>query len=97
MNKLVRVEFTYDSGQRHWLEGEDAERWGASVVGFIHGQRMSPVQWQSGPATDPVREAAKTYIVAKAKYFESADWSSGLRKAMHEAFLALCAAVEGGR
>ena len=49
---LIRVELTYDNGERAWLEGEDAQRWANAAnacigMAFAHGTRMPELPWQT--------------------------------------------------
>ena len=59
--KLIRVELTYDDGEREWLEGDDAQAWMECANGIIRtaalrgGATMPKLDWkiEKGPAPCP--------------------------------------------
>jgi hypothetical protein len=52
---VVKVEITYASGKKAWVEGEEAKKWGAAVQGqavfcAVHGNPFPELKWNNEPA-----------------------------------------------
>jgi surfactin synthase thioesterase subunit len=53
--EVVRVEITYASGKKKWIEGEEAKKWqdaaeGQAVFCHVHGNHFPELAWNEEPA-----------------------------------------------